>query len=182
MKVGQYEILDTANWNVEKDLPGYDYHYEGPLYIRTDFACERIPSDFACGIKARYDYDGKTYTSKYYRKPLVTLVITTWKGMCVEAVHYNGRFDIRLPELEEDGQEGHTISCSSIPIFSNDRIVLTQTITEFDIKKFPYNYRYYRVGQRHPGFPGVKSLTMYAEEQFNKIFDKGWNYKIEKRF
>lgn len=26
MKVGQFEILDTAGWDVEKELPDYDHH------------------------------------------------------------------------------------------------------------------------------------------------------------
>jgi len=175
MKLGQFEILDTAGWDVENELPEYDYHLVDKKIIK-------IPSNFACGIKVRYDYDGNTYTSKYHRDPLVTLVITTWKGMCIEAVHYNGKFEIRLPEMERDDEPGHTIGSISIPIFNNDRIILTQTITEFDKKRFPYNYRYYRVGQRHPGFPGVKSLTIYAEEMFKTIFNEGWKYKIEKRF
>jgi len=170
--LGNFEILDTAGWNVDKELPGYDYHFTDDMI--------KIPSNFACGIKTRYD--GINYTSKYHRKPMVTLVITTWKGQCVEAVHYNGRFDIRFPEMESDDKEGYTIGCSSIPIFHNDRIVLTQIITEFDVKRYPHNYRYFRIGQRHPGFPGVKSLTIYAEEVFKKIFDEGWTLKIEKRF
>lgn len=172
MNLGNFEILDTAGWNVDKELPGYDYHFTDDMI--------KIPSNFACGIKTRYD--GINYTSKYHRKPMVTLVITTWKGQCVEAVHYNGRFDIRFPEMESDDKEGYTIGCSSIPIFHNDRIVLTQIITEFDVKRYPHNYRYFRIGQRHPGFPGVKSLTIYAEEVFKKIFDEGWTLKIEKRF
>jgi len=181
MKLGNFEILDTAGWDIETELPGYDYHFKDPI-IQLPEPMIRIPSNFACGIKARYDYDKNTYTTKYHRKPLVTLVITTWKGTCIEAVHYNGRFEIRLPELENDEKEGYTILAGSIPILANDRIVLTQTITEWDKKRYPHNYRYYRVGQRHPGFNGVKSLSMYAEDMFHKIFDEGWTYKIEKRF
>lgn len=173
MKLGQFEILDTAGWDVEKDLPDYDYHYEKDRVI---------PSNFACGIKARYEYDGKTYTSKHHRKPLVTLVITTWKGMCVESIHYNGRLEIRLPELEQDGKEGYTVGGFSLPILSNDRINLTQTVEEYQKKRYPHNYQYTRVGQRHPGFLSIKSVEEYGKEFFKTLFGEGWTLKVEKRF
>jgi len=173
MDFGNFEILDAAGWELDKELPEYDYHLEKDKVI---------PSNFACGIKAIYKHDGKTYTTKYHRKPLVTFVITTWKGTCIEAVHYNGKFEIRLPELEEDGKEGYTISGYSIPILQNDTIKLTRVITENDKKKYVHSYRFWRAGQRHPGFLSVRSVEMYGRELFSTLFGEGWTLKIEKRF
>ena len=173
MKYGNMEIVDTAGWDLTKEIPDYDYHFEKPIV--------KIPSDFACGIKAIYNEKEK-YTVKYHRKPLVTLVMSTWKGMCGDAIHINGRFDIRLPEFENDEKPGYTVGCWDIPILKNNSIILTQVVTEWDIKAHPQNYEFWRVGTNHPGFYGSKSLKMYAERMFNEIFDIGWGYEIDQRF
>jgi hypothetical protein len=51
-----------------------------------------------------------------------------------------------------------------------------------NIKTHPQNYEYWHVGQNHPGFYGMESLKRHAEEMFNKLFDTGWEYKIDRRF
>ena len=40
MKVGQFEILDTAGWEIEKSLPDYDYHYGQDKVIPSNFTAE----------------------------------------------------------------------------------------------------------------------------------------------
>ena len=65
-------------------------------------------------------------------------------------------------------------------MFKRNDIELTQVLEEWEIKKYPENYKdYYHAGQRHRGFYTKKQVTEYAELVFEQIFEEGWLYRVD---
>jgi len=168
------EILDDNGWNVKDVLPDRDWEAE-----EVDM---KIPANFGCGVKARYE--GETYTFKHEEKPVVTLKITSWTGMSIGAIHYYGKLEIGMPDMVSD-ETSHSLSGTpkwSIPMFSNNEIELTQILEQWEIDRYPENYKGWRAGDRHRGFYTQDGVERRAKEVFEKIFGEGWKLKIDKRF
>ena len=177
IKIGNIEIIDDKGWNLFEKLPSQDWMAE-----EVDM---KITSDFGIGIKARYDGENYTFMRNPRKKPTVTLVITTWRGISSDAIHYYGKLQVDLPEMCNDAKYGHTIMISGyggIPMFSNDTIQLTHVLEQYEIDKYPDRYQYARPGYHVSGFYTVDAVIRRATEVFEKIFGEGWTLKIEKRF
>lgn len=178
---GDTVIVDDNGWNLNEELPSQDWMAE-----EVDM---KITPDFGLGVKTIYNGANYTYKRnprKYsLKKPVVTLEISTWKGMGADAIHYYGSLKIDLPEMEQDNQPGHThgtYGLNAIPMYSNSEIQLTQVLEQWEIEKYPHSYKYVRVGERHRGFYAVAGVERRAKEVFDKIFGEGWTLKIDKRF
>jgi hypothetical protein len=170
MIIDSFEILDDNGWDLMKELPDMDYK----------FSLSKFPANYLCGIKTKYKEN--TYTTSYHKPPKVTLKISTWKGICSDAIHYNGQLIIDLPDMQRDDKAGYTVGCWDIPIFKNDKINLTTIITQFEKDKYPSNYDFWDVGDHHKGFFTVKSVELAGKDLFDRIFEDGWIFKINSPF
>ena len=174
---GDIEIIDDNGWNLEEVLPENDYEAEEVNM--------KITSDFGCGVKTKYKDEFYTFKRNPRKKPTVTLEITTWRGISGEAIHYYGKLKIDMPEMEKNDTPGCTVGVyghGGIPMFSNNEIKLTQIIEQWEIDKYPSNYEYHIAGQRHTGFYSIAGVERRGKEVFEKIFDEGWKFKIDRRF
>ena len=171
------EIIDDNNWNLNDAIPETDWE--------TENANIKISPDFGCGIKTMYENNSYTFKHSPRRKPIVTLEIKTWRGMSSDAIHYYGSLYISLPNMERDNMPGYTVGIygrDGIPMFSNDKIELTNVLEQWEIDKYPDSYKYYKVGQRYNGFYSAAGVERRAKEVFEKIFCDGWELKIVKLF
>ena len=176
-KIGDIEIIDDNGWNLYDKIPDFDWEAE-----EVDM---KITPDFGMGVKTIYYGEKFTFKRNPRIKPTITLVITTWKGHGGNAIHFYGKFEIDLPEMEKDDKPGYTVGVhgfGAIPLFSNTTMGLTQVLEQWEIDKYPDNYEYQRAGQRHRGFYTSDGVIRRATEVFEKIFGEGWTLKIEKRF
>lgn len=147
----------------------------------------KIPLNFGLGVEVIHKGDRLLYKrggNSYRGKPTVTLEISTWRGVSCGAIHYYGNLRISLPDAHYVGnpeKEKWTTS-TYIPMYHRNDIELTQELEQWEIDKYPENYKdYYYAGQRHKGFYTVKQVKEYAELVFEQIFEKGWNYRVEER-
>ena len=145
----------------------------------------KIPVNFGVGIELLHKGERLIYRrggQSYRSKPTVTLEITSWRGISCGALHYYGKLKIGFPEAVYIGnkeKENYTTS-TYIPMFKRNDIELTQVLEEWEIKKYPENYKdYYHAGQRHRGFYTKKQVTEYAELVFEQIFEEGWLYRVD---
>ena len=174
---GDIVIGDDNGWNLNEELPSQDWMAE-----EVDM---KITTDFGLGVKTLYKGESYTYKRNPRKKSVVTLEISTWKGMGADAIHYYGSLKIDLPEMENDSKPGYTCSCSGfggIPMYSNNEIQLTQVLEQWEIEKYPHNYKYSRPGQRHRGFYAITGVERRAKEVFDKIFGEDWTLKIDRKF
>ena len=176
-KIGDIEILDDNGWNLHDTIPEYDWQAE-----EVDM---KITPDFGMGVRTRYKNEEFTFKRNPRIKPTVTLIITTWKGISGDAIHFYGKLEINLPEMEKDNRPGYTVGISGlggIPMYYSSTIKLTQILEQWEKDKYPHNYEYYRVGQKHTGFYTPEAVERRAKEVFEKIFSEGWLFKVEKRY
>lgn len=177
IQIGDYIVLNANGYTVEQlstPIPDKDY-----LCIEQGI---KIPVNYGLGIEIKYD--GQLYKmnrggSTWRGKPTVTLEIRTWRGMSFGAIHYYGRLKINLPEMERQDKPGYTMSCWYFGMFKNSEIELTQELEQWEKDKYPENYEYATVGGRHNGFYTEKQVKDYGKEVFEKIFEKGWHFRIE---
>jgi hypothetical protein len=165
------KIIDNNGWDLDKEIPDYDYHTD------EDF---QIPVNLGVGVKIIKD--GIAYTSKHRGVPTVTLDISTWRGISAGAIHYYGELKIGLPDFVQDDQKRYTCSMWDIPLFKNSGIKLTHVLEEWEIKKFPDNYQDNRAGQNIKGFYQPEGAKRAAKEFFKKHFGEGWKFKIEEHY
>jgi len=174
---GDTVIIDNNDWSLNDEIPSQDWMLEK--------AGMKITPDFGIGVKTFYNGESYTFKRNPRKKPVVTLEISTWKGMGADAIHYYGSLKIYLPEMENDNKPGYTHSTGglgAIPMYSNSEIQLTQVLEQWEIEKYPNSYKYLKAGQRNRGFYAIAGVERRAKEVFNKIFGEGWTLKIEKRF
>ena len=171
-----YKIINANGYTVEQlstELPEKDYEY-----IEKGI---KIPIDYGMGVEVIYE--GRHYIFQRngnWGKATVTLNITTWRGISSGAMHYYGKLDIRLPEMSEVGTQRTLSSNFFIPMYNNDTIELTQVLEQWEIDKYPENYKdYNHAGDRHRGFYTKKQLIDYAKKMFDEIFGEGWIFKID---
>ena len=93
-KFGNIEIIDDNGWNLYEELPKKDWEAE-----EVDM---KITPDFGIGVKTRYEGETYTYKRNPRKKPTVTLVITSWRGISSGTIHYYGKLEIDMPEMDED--------------------------------------------------------------------------------
>jgi hypothetical protein len=166
------KIIDNNGWDLDKEIPDYDYHTE------DDF---QIPVNLGDGVKIIKD--GVAYTSKHRGTPTVTLDITTWRGTAaIGAIHYYGELKIGLPEFVQDDQKRYTCSMWDIPLFKNTRINLTHVLEQWEIDRYPDNYQDQRPGYHIRGFYQPEGAKRAAKEFFEKHFGPGWKLKIEEHY
>jgi len=165
-KYDDWEILDALHWDLEYKIPENDYALD-----------KKFPPNYLCGIQAKHR--GEYYISRMYKKPTVTLIITSWLGLSFGAIHYYGTLEISIPDMTKEKEPSWSCSCWGIPAFNNDKITLTAILEQWEIDKYPHNYKYKRVGNRHRGFYGKDSIEARAKEIFNKFFGEGWEFKID---
>lgn len=171
-KIGDWEILDDNGWDLNEETPDYDYHFPEDL---------RIPVDLGAGVKVVKN--GISYTSKHRETPTVTLDITTWKGTgAIGAIHYYGTLKIGLPQFVQDDQARYMSSAWDIPLFKNTGINLTHVLEQWEIDRYPDNYRDQRPGYNIRGFYTPEGVKRAAQVFFAEHFDPGWEYKIEENY
>jgi hypothetical protein len=114
-------------------------------------------------------------------QPKVTLKINSWTGIGVGAIHYYGKLHVGFPDMTEV-ETGRTMSGTpkwSIPMFSENEIELTQILEEWEIKRYPENYKGWKAGDRHRGFYTQDAVIRRGKEVFEKIFGEGWELEID---
>ena len=170
-----YKIINANGYTVEQlstELPEKDYEY-----IEKGI---KIPVDYGMGVEVIHE--GKHFIFQRngsWGKPTVTLNIQTWRGMSIGAMHYYGKLEIRLPEMT-DVSSKHTLSSNFfIPMYENYCIELTQELEQWEIDKYPENYKYNDAGDRHRGFYTEKQLVDHGRKIFTEIFGEGWIFKVE---
>lgn len=178
----RYYVINANGYTKEQlstELPKEDIDY-----IEQGI---KIPVNFGLGVEVLHKGDRLLYKrggNSWRAKPTVTLEISTWRGVSVGALHYYGKLNICLPEACYVGnpeKENYTTS-TYIPMYQEHDIELTQELEQWEIDKYPDNYRdYYRAGQRHRGFYTKKQVREYAELVFEQIFEKGWLYRVDDR-
>jgi hypothetical protein len=172
IKIDEWEILDDNGWDLNKEIPDYDYHFE------EDY---RFPADLGLGV--RITKKGEYYTSRREGKPTVILDITTWKGTgAIGAIHYYGTLKIKLPDFTRDDRRTYGTSTWEIPLFKNESINLTHELEEWEIKRYPDNYQDNRAGQHIRGFYTPDGAKRAAQEFFDKHFGEDWELKIEENY
>ena len=162
---------------LETELPREDIDYIEQGIV--------IPVNFGVGIELLHKGERLIYRrggSTYRSKPTVTLEITSWRGISCGALHYYGKLKIGFPEavyISNKEKQNYTTS-TYIPMFKRNDIELTQELEQWEIDKYPENYKnYYHAGQRHRGFYTKKQVMEYAELVFEQIFEKGWEYRVD---
>jgi hypothetical protein len=149
------QIIDDCGWDLDFKIPEYDWELE-----KTN---KKIPSDYGLGIKTIYKGNKYTFKRNLRKQPTVTLIITTWKGISGDAIHFYGKLQIDFPEMERDDKVGYTCS-NRIPLFKNNAVRLTHIIEQWEIDKYPYNYEYYHAGDHHTGFYTVDAVKRRAQD------------------
>lgn len=181
---GEYLVINSNGYTEAQFntvIPEYDYDCI-ELYGKNLFQEDtRIPVNYGLGIEI--EYEGTEYIMKrgghsWRSKPTVTLETRSWRGISVGAIHYYGDLHINLPEMVRKDKNSYT-SCHYFPMFSNNKIKLTQVLEQWEKDKYPENYEYLYAGQNHDGFYTEKQLKDYAKEVFEKIFAEGWQFRIE---
>ena len=181
---GEYLVTNANGYTVaqlETAIPKYDYEclkLYGKNLFRED---TRIPVNYGLGIELEHEgigYIMKRGGRSWRSKPTVTLDIRSWRGMSYGAIHFYGKLKINLPEMVKN-IDGHLCSCYYFPMFSNNTITLTQVLEQWEIDKYPENYKYFETGSHIDGFYTEKQVQDYAKEIFEKIFADGWEFRIE---
>jgi hypothetical protein len=171
-KIDEWVILDDKGWDLNKEIPDYDYHFE------EDY---RFPVDLGLGV--RITKKGEYYTSRREGNPTVILDITSWKGTgAIGAIHYYGTLKIKLPDFTRDDRHTYGTSTWEIPLFKNESINLTHVLEEWEIKRYPDNYQDNRPGQHIRGFYTPEGAKRAAEVFFCEHFDPGWDFKVEENY
>jgi hypothetical protein len=174
-----YYIINANGYTEEQlstELPREDIDY-----IEAGI---KIPLNFGVGVELIHKGERLIYArggQSWRAKPTVTLEIYTWRGISCGALHYYGKLNICFPEATYNGnkeKENYTTS-TYIPMYKRHEIELTQVLEEWEIKKYPKNYRNNEAGQRHRGFYTKKQVTEYAELVFEQIFAEGWIFRID---
>jgi len=171
-KIDEWEIIDDNGWDLNKEIPGYDYH------IEEDY---QFPRNLGLGV--RITKNGEFYTSRREGSPTVILDITTWRGTgAVGAIHYYGTLKIKLPDFTRDDRHTYGTSTWEIPLFKNESINLTHILEEWEIKRYPDNYADNRPGQHIRGFYTPDGAKRAAQEFFDKHFGQDWELVIEENY
>jgi hypothetical protein len=174
-KKNSYKIINANGYTVEQlstELPEKDYYY-----VEQGI---KIPLNYGMGVEVIYD--GKHYIFQRngnWGKAVVTVDVTTWRGLSFGAMHYYGKLQIKLPEMTQVNEERTLSSNFFIPMYENHNIELTQVLEQWEIDKYPETYRYNHAGDRHRGFYTKKQVIDHAKLMFEQIFEKGWEFKIE---
>lgn len=172
-KIDDVEIIDDAGWDLNKEIEGYDYHFD------EDYKFDR---NLGLGVRIKKS-DGIIYKSVMREKvPTVTLDISTWRGMGCGAIHYYGDLKISLPHFESESRENYFSSAWEIPLFKNDTIKMTHVLEQWEIDRYPDNYRDNRPGQYIRGFYTPEGAKRAAKEFFNKHFGQDWELVIEENY
>ncbi len=166
------KIIKTNGWDLEKEIPQYDYQcIENKLMI---------PYNYGRGIKMIYN--NEIFTARSDSKPTVVLDITSWRGISMGALHYYGDLKIGYPKLIMDSRKTCSISSWNIPMFKRDKIHLTTILEQWEIDAHPENYDYLKAGAHYVGFHSVNLVISRAKEVINVIFDSKWKLKIEHNY
>ncbi|HOG38242.1 MAG TPA: hypothetical protein PLD95_02105 [bacterium] len=174
MKFGSIEIIDNNGWNLNEVIPEWDWKVEESNL--------KIPPEFGVGIKTRYNGEDFTFKHVFNETPVVKLIVTTWRGISTNAIHYYGSLQITFPEMEKDNQPGHIVNLygvSEIPMFSNNKITLTRVLEQSEIDDDPIRHEYFDAGDNVSSFYTPASVIKRGKEMFENIFGKGWVLKID---
>jgi hypothetical protein len=170
-----YMIINPNGYTREQlstELPKVDIDY-----INQDI---KIPLNYGMGVEVLHK--GEHYIFQRNGncgKAVVTLDITTWQGISCGAMHYYGNLEIKLPEMTQVNTKSSLSSNFFIPMYNNYTIELTQELEQWEIDKYPENYRYNDAGDRHKGFYTKKHVIEYAKLVFDQIFEDGWIFRID---
>jgi hypothetical protein len=150
----------------------------------------KIPSDIGSGVKmiedgVEYFSDRSYQPSVYFKKSkIITLSITTYKGISGDAIHYYGRLEIPCLEFFHPNKNNHSTFSSSgygVPQYlDSGNIELTRLITEKDMKSD--RFEGYHIGYPTERFDSVNAVIERGKSVFSEWFDEGWTLKIEKKF
>lgn len=177
-KNNSYKIINANGYTKEQlstELPEQDVDY-----IEQGI---KIPVNYGMGIEVIHD--GKHYIFKRggnWGKAVVTLDITTWRGISCGALHYYGKLEIRMPEMTQIDAPSTLSSNFFIPMFENHTIELTQVLEQWEIDKYPENYQYNHAGDIHRGFYSPDGLRRRGKEVFEQIFGEGWEFKVDEHY
>ena len=169
-----YKIINANGYTKEQlstELPKEDSDY-----IEKGI---KIPLNY--GMDVEVIHDDKHYIFQRngnWGKAVVTVDITTWRGMSFGALHYYGKLHIKLPEMTQVKTKSTLSSNFFIPMYNNDCIELTQVLEQWEIEKYPENYEYNHAGDRHRGFYSPEGIKRRAQEVFDQVFEKGWELQL----
>jgi hypothetical protein len=173
-----YKIINANGYTKEQlstELPEHDNEY-----IEQGI---KIPLNYGMGVEVIHE--DKQYIFQRngnWGKAVVTVDITTWRGMSCGALHYYGKLQIKLPEMTQVETKSTLSSNFFIPMYENHTIELSQVLEQWEIDKYPENYQYNHAGDRHRGFYSPEGIKRRAREVFDQVFEKGWKLKFEEHY
>lgn len=168
-KVGNYQILNNKGWDLSKELPSESHEYE------DDFKFDPYRG---AGVQIM-DEHGEIYQARI-GDTKVNLDISTWRGTSFGAIHYYAVLNISHPSFENIKETGTFRSVWSIPFFNNYRIEMTHVLEQWEIDKYPENYKGWRPGSNVRGFYTQEQAIRAGKEFFEKHFDPDeWELQID---
>lgn len=127
-------------------------------------------------------------------KRRATLNITTYRGLCADAIHYYGSIRIQGVHMEYDNEPGHATMDDEIenllplsgysyelklsrPVTQEDKDADKEARCEADIR-----FQWYNVGDMTDRFNSLKELIDFAKIVFKNRFVGNWEFYIESPF
>lgn len=178
----KYEILENPHgWDVTESFKGRDVDfYEN--YSEQNRINGKIPLNIGCDLKMKGgDHDKILYTGSEPDSGVVTLKISTWRGISPEAIHYYGSLDFHMPHTRIEGERGSYISCW-LNMFTGGEIDITRKLESWEKEKYPNTYDDWDVGDNYRGFYKLDNVIEAGKKVFERLFSDEWELKIEKLF
>lgn len=177
-------------------MTNLEFAMDHTTYYGTGKYPEVIPLDFGLGL--HLETKPNIYSQIHYRynenERTVRLCISSFRGMCGDAIHYYGKLkadgvDI-IEEVEENGEvKKHYIGGYICKEFSNlenksnyemiYEIELLRPVTKEDIEKDPNRWEGYEIGQKTNAFESIGEIVAVAKKVVKARFP-GWKFEIEK--
>lgn len=113
-----------------------------------------------------------------------TLKISSFVGMCSDAIHWYGKIEIQGVEMKFDNMAGSTFSFDKNFPLSHFTYGLTlrRPLTKHEIYSDKNRWSYYFEGDLTRSFNSVEEIIELAKKVFNRRFSGLWEFYVESPF
>ena len=142
-----------------------------------------------CGLDIEFPEKGMHavkswgYT-KRNQKRRATLKISSFVGMCSDAIHWYGKIEIQGVEMKFDNMAGSTFSFDkNFPLshFTYD-LTLRRPLTKNEIDSDKSRWSYYFEGDLTKSFNSIEEIIELAKKVFKRRFSGFWEFYVESPF
>ena len=119
--------------------------------------------------------------TKRNKKRRATLKISSFVGMCSDAIHWYGKIEIQGVEMKFDNMAGSTFSFDkNFPLshFTYD-LTLRRPLTKNEIDSDRSRWSYYFEGDLTKSFNSIEEIIELAKKVFKRRFSGFWEFYVE---